>query len=152
MSDLDSLDTLFLAWAVLFEVVLIVHFILRKWAFDAYVMKYGWIVYALAVPAVIISVAILYGGKAWSFWFGGVIYFVWAVYGYVVEYVMHVQWRSPIEWQFLGPYVLLYLATVMFYWWPVALISRPLWYVCAGLFVASTLLNILSHRPARMTG
>lgn len=149
MSDLDSLDTLFLAWGFFFQIVLIVHFILRKWAFDAYLMKYGWIVYALAVPAVVISAAILSGGKAWSFWLGGLIYFAWAAYGYVVEYVMHVQWRSPIAWRYLGPYVLLYLATVMFYWWPVALISRPLWYVYAVLFVVSTLLNVFSHRQTR---
>jgi hypothetical protein len=151
MPDLDSLDTLFLAWAFFFQVVLIVHFILRKWAFDAYVMRYGWIVYALAVPAVVVSAAIYSGGKGWSFWLGGVIYMVWGVYGYVVEYVKHVQWRSPIEWRFLGPYVLLYLATVMFYWWPVALINRPLWYVYAALFVASTVLNIFSHKPAGTT-
>jgi hypothetical protein len=38
---------------------------------------------------------------------------------------------------------------VMFYWWPVAILSRPLWTVYAALFVASTLLNIFSHKPAR---
>jgi hypothetical protein len=149
MTDLDRLDTLFLAWAFFFQVVLIVHFLLRKWAFEAYTIRYGWIVYALAAPSVLISAAILFGGKPWSFWLGGVIYAAWAVFGYVVEYVIHVQWRSPIEWRYFGPYVLLYLATVMFYWWPVAILSRPLWTVYAALFVASTLLNIFSHKPAR---
>ena len=42
-------------------------------------------------------------------------------------------------------YVLLYLATIMFYWWPVGMLSRPLWYVYAGLFTLSTWLNISSH-------
>ncbi len=149
MPALDTLDALFLAWAFFFQLVLIVHFILRKWAFEAYVVKYGWLVYALVVPALIISAVLMSGGKAWAFWLGGVFYLVWAVFGYVVEYVMRVQWRSPVDWRFLGPYVLFYLATVMFYWWPVALISRPLWYVYAALFVISALLNVLSHRPAR---
>ncbi len=45
-----------------------------------------------------------------------------------------------------GPYVFLYLATVMFYWWPLALVSKPLWYVYAFLFMISTILNVTSHR------
>lgn len=70
MSGLDSLDILFLAWGLFFQIVRIVHFILRKRAFEACVMRCGRIVYVLAVPAVAISAAILSGGKAWSFWLG----------------------------------------------------------------------------------
>jgi hypothetical protein len=43
------------------------------------------------------------------------------------------------------PYVLLYLSTVMFYWWPVGLLSRPLWIAFAVLFVIGTVLNVTSH-------
>jgi hypothetical protein len=43
------------------------------------------------------------------------------------------------------PYVFLYLATVMFYWWPLGLLSRPLWIIYAVLFVIATILNITSH-------
>ena len=43
------------------------------------------------------------------------------------------------------PYVFLYLGTVMFYWWPLALLSRPLWFVFAVLFVIGTILNLTSH-------
>jgi hypothetical protein len=45
-----------------------------------------------------------------------------------------------------GPYIVLYLATVMFYWWPLALIYKPLWYAYAILFIVSTILNITSHQ------
>jgi hypothetical protein len=34
----------------------------------------------------------------------------------------------------------------MFYWWPLALISRPLWYIYAVLFIVSTVLNVSSHQ------
>jgi hypothetical protein len=137
---------LFAAWAILFQVVLIVHFALRKWAFDRYIYPYGWIVYALGVPAALISLILLQRGETWSLWLGGFIYVVWAAYGYVVEYVMRIQWRNPIRWPVLGPYVLLYLATVMFYWWPLGLVRRPLWYAYAALFAISTFLNITSHQ------
>lgn len=53
-----------------------------------------------------------------------------------------------IRWPIFGPYVLLYLASVMFYWWPLALVSRPLWYVGAATFLVSTSLNVTSHKRA----
>ena len=71
---------------------------------------------------------------------------MWAVFGYTVEYVKRIRWRNPIRWSVFGPYVFLYLATVMFYWWPLGLISRPLWYVYAVLFIISTTLNVTSHK------
>ena len=38
--------------------------------------------------------------------------------------------------------------TCMFYWFPLALVSKPLWYVYAVLFIVSTLLNVTSHQEA----
>ncbi len=141
----QSLEVVFVAWAFLFQLILIIHFAFRKWNFDL-AMHYGWIVYALSIPAAAISIILLMNGQSWYQWLGGFIYLIWAAYGYWVEYVRQIQWRSPIRWSFLGPYVSLYLATVMFYWWPLALIYKPLWYAYAVLFVASTILNISSHQ------
>jgi hypothetical protein len=42
----------------------------------------------------------------------------------------------------------LYLASVLLYWFPLALVSKPLWYGYAVLFVASTILNVTSHKRA----
>ena len=91
----------------------------------------------------------LQNGKPWSMWLAGLIFLVWAVYGYTVEYGKEIQWRTPIRWSIFLPYVLLYLATVMFYWFPLALIWKPLWYIYAGLFVISTILNVTSHQPTK---
>jgi hypothetical protein len=149
MLGLDKLETLFVAWAFLFQIVLIIHFVLRRWFFDTYIMQYGWIVYALSVPAAALSMLLLLGGKTWSLWLGGFIYLVWALYGYIVEYVRGIQWRNPIRWSIFIPYVFLYLATVMFYWFPLALIWKPLWYVYAVLFIIGTILNITSHKGSK---
>jgi hypothetical protein len=146
MFGLEPLETLYVIWAFAFQALLIAHFALRRWAFDRYIRQYGWIVYAMSVPAVIVSTILLLGGKAWSLWMGGFIHLIWAVYGTVVEYVLGIQWRTPIRWPVFGPYVLLYLATVMFYWWPLGLIGRALWYAYGVLFLISTALNITSHR------
>jgi hypothetical protein len=148
MLGLDSLAFLFVVSAFLFQIVLNIHFALRKWHFDL-AIRVGWIVYALSVPAATVSLLLLLGGKPWSLWLGGFIYLIWATLGYTAEYVKDIQWRNPIRWSIFAPYVFLYLATVMFYWWPLALISRPLWYMYAVLFVISTILNVTSHNEAR---
>jgi hypothetical protein len=145
MSGLENLKFLYVANSFLFQLVLIVHFALRKWRFDT-AIRYGPLAYALSLPAAGVSVALLLGGEAWTLWLAGFIYLLWAVFGYVVEYRLKIEWRSPIRWPIFGPYVFLYLATVMFYWFPLALVSKPLWYVYAVLFVLSTVLNVTSHR------
>ncbi len=145
MIALDSLETLFAAWAFFFQFALILHFAVRRWSFGL-IRQFGWILYGLSAPAVVVSVVLLLGGKPWSLWLGGFLYLVWALFGYVVEYVRGIRWRNPIRWRVFGPYVTLYLATVMFYWWPLGLLRRPLWYAYALLFIASTALNIASHR------
>jgi len=145
MSELDNLDKLFVIWAFFFQIVLIVHFALRRWFFESYTMKIGWIVYALSVPAVVISVVLLLGGKTWSLWLGGFLFLIYAAFGYWIDYVKRIQWRNPLRLSVMFPYVFLYLATVMFYWWPLGLLSRPLWIAFAVLFVIGTILNITSH-------
>ena len=69
----DNLEILFVFTAFLFQIVLIVHFALRKWHFDS-AMRYGWIVYALSIPAAVVSVVLLLGDMTWSLWLGGFIY------------------------------------------------------------------------------
>lgn len=145
MAGLDKLDMLFVVWAFAFQIILIIHFALRKRYFNEYTLKYGWLVYALCIPALVISVILWVGGKSWSFWLGGILFVLFAVYGYRIDYVKKIAWRKPLVLSVMFPYVSLYLSTVMFYWWPLALLSRPLWFVYAGLFVIATILNITSH-------
>ncbi len=148
MSGLDSLETLFVTTAFLFQLVLIAHFALRRWRFAA-AIRYGPSVYALSLAAFAVSLRLLLGGKSWSLWLSGFLYLVWAIFGYTVEYVKKIEWRTPIRWPIFGPYVFMYLATVMFYWFPLALVHKPLWYIYAALFVVSTFLNVTSHHGAK---
>jgi hypothetical protein len=146
MFGLDNLELLFVITSFLFQLILLTHFALRKWRFET-AMRYGPLVYALSIPALVVSIVLLTGGMVWSFWLSGFLYLVWAGFGYTVEYIKGItDWRNPMRWSIMIPYVTLYLATVMFYWWPLADISRPLWFVYAALFVLSTLLNITSHK------
>jgi hypothetical protein len=145
MTRFDNLDVLFIVWAFLFQVVLVIHFAVRKRCLESYTLNFGWVVYALSIPAVVISVVLLLGGKSWSFWLGGFLFLACAAYGYWVDYVRQIPWRKPLRLSIMFPYVFLYLATAMFYWWPLGLLSRPLWFVAAVLFVIGTVLNVASH-------
>jgi len=145
MTKIDNSETIFVICSFIFQIILIMHFLLRKWFFDTYILQYGWIVYALSVPAAVVSLILLLRGKPWSLWLGGFLYLGWAIYGFTIEYIKGAQWRSPIYWLYFGPYLLLYLSTVMFYWWPLAIVKKRLWYIYAALFIISTVLNLISH-------
>ena len=145
MSKLDNLDKLFVYWSFLFQIVLIFHFAFRKWLFESYTPKYGWLVYALCIPGAVISLVLLLGGKSCYFWLGGFLFVIYASYGYWIDYVKQIQWRNPLQLTIAFPYIFLYLSTVMFYWWPLARLSRPLWVAYTFLFIIATILNITSH-------
>ena len=145
MAALDGLDLLFVVWAFFYQFALILHFAVRKLYFESYTLRYGWWVYALCLPGLLVSILLLFGGKPCSFWLGGFLFLVYAVFGYWVDYIKGIQWRSPPRFSVLVPYLSLYLATVMFYWWPLGLLSRTLWIIYGILFVIATVLNIRSH-------
>ncbi len=149
MPKFDSLELLFTCFAFLFQLVLLVHFSLRKWRFDT-AIRLGPVVYALSIIFVLVSFILILGGRQRSFWIGGFIYLAWAIFGYIVEYILKIDWRTPpVNGPVMGPYLILYLAANMFYWFPLALIYKPLWYVYAVLFVINTYLNITSHKVTR---
>ena len=100
---------------------------------------------ALCIPAAVVSIILLRGGKHWFYWIGGFLFVLFSAFGYWIDYVMKIQFRNPFRAEVAIPYVVLYLATVMFYWWPLGNLSRPLWFVFGVLFAIGTILNIASH-------
>ena len=145
MFGLDRLDTLFVIWAFTLQIVLIAHFAVRKRFFESYTVKYGWLVYALCIPSIAVSIILLMGGKSWTYWLGGFLFTVYAAYGYWIDFIKQIPWRNPLRKDIMYPYVTLYLVTIMFYWWPLYPLSLPLWIVYAVLYVIATILNITSH-------
>jgi len=145
MFGLDKLDTTFIVWAFFLQISLVIHFAIRKILFETYTLRYGWWIYALAIPAVIISLFIIRGGKTWSFWLGGFLFLIFAVFGYWIDYHLGINWRNPLRMDIMFPYVILYLSSIMFYWWPLAMLFKPLWYVFGVLFIIGIVFNVTSH-------
>ena len=144
MTTMNRKDRLFVFAAFLIQVVLVIFFALRTWNLTA-ALRLGWIVYALAIPALAVSIYLMRAGRPWFVWLAGFLYGAWAVFGYLVDVARPLEWRSPILWPVFLPYVLLYMSSLMFDWWPLATIRRPLWFVYAVLFLVSTVLNVSSH-------
>ncbi len=141
---MDRYDQLFVLTGFGLQIALCAFFALRKWWF-ASAMRWGWIIYALGIPAIAVGVILLLQNKPWYLWAGGFIFAGWAIFGYVVDIASPVAWRNPIYPRVFIPYILLFLGSQMFYWWPIGILRRPLWFIYAGLFVISTALNISSH-------
>lgn len=149
MVSWDAFDIVFVGSAFFLQVVLIIHFTLRKWRFDT-AIRYGPIVYLMSIPYALFSLLSLTAGRSWTFWLGGFLFLAWAIFGYTVEYIHKIDWRTSLRWAILGPYVVLYLATIMFYWWPLARISKHLLYGYAVLYIISTVLNVISHKRSKV--
>jgi len=142
---MNQYEILFVVFAFLVQIVLIFHFAMRKWYFDI-AIRYGWIVYALSLPAVALSLYLLLNNQPWDYWTAGFLFLAWAAFGYFGEYKLKIEWRSPPRWGIMAPYLLLYFSTVMFYWWPLANIHKPLWNIYLVLFIIASGLNITSHK------
>jgi hypothetical protein len=150
MCDLTVPETIYAVTALAVQAVLCIHFAMRRWR-PTVALRYGWVVYALAVPLAEVSVLMWLAGMGTAYWLGGVVYLAWAILGYIVEYALKIEWRSPIRWPVFVPYVILFLATMMLYWWPLWPLCRPLWAAAAALYVAGTVLNVTSHQAAEGT-
>lgn len=136
---------LFVIWAFTLQLLLVLHFAVRKPFYDSYTLKFGWLVYALALPGFVISIILYRKGMSWSFWLGGLLYLIFSLYGFWVDYLVKIPFRSPFQPGVGVPFVILYLGSMMFYWWPVGFISRSLWFIYGLFFVIGTILNITSH-------
>ncbi len=79
MTQLHPTARIYLAASFIIQTALVVFFALRLWNFP-FAMKVEWIVYTLAVPAVVVSVILIRAGKAWYLAAGGFLYAAWCVF------------------------------------------------------------------------
>jgi hypothetical protein len=140
----DRWERRFIAASLGIQVVLVIFFALRKWHV-AGAMQIGWLVYGLAIPAVALSVLLVKARKPWYLWTAGFLFAVWSAFGVVVDIIHPVAWRSPMLSSIFMPYVVLYIASQMFYWWPLLRVHRVSWCIFAALYSLSTFLNVTSH-------
>jgi hypothetical protein len=136
--------TAFTAFGIASQAVLVCFFSARRWA-PALAVRYGWVAYAFAGLGLPLGAWLILGGQSWRLYAGPLLMASWALFGAAVDLWRPREWRSPVEWSVLVPYVALYFWAQMFLWWPLWDMNRWAWAVFCALFVVSTVLNLRGH-------
>jgi hypothetical protein len=96
----------------------------------------GYGIIALAVPATLALVAFWRARAGWLQWIGPVVYIAFVALMVVVDYIRPVEFRSPVRYSILVPYLLLFFGAILLMGLPMFRMDRRLWLVT----VATTLL------------
>lgn len=134
----------FAAYGLGTQTVLVCFFAARRWS-PRLAQRFGWVAYAFAGLGLPLGIWLLVGGESWRIYVGPILMAAWALFGAVVDLWRPIQWRDPVRWSVLVPYVALYFWAQMFLWWPLWDIQRPAWTIFLVLFAANTLLNLRGH-------
>jgi hypothetical protein len=149
MFSQSAQQTLFVAFAFISQALLIFNFAAYKWKPDIQ-KKWGWIVYAFGWLALPLGLFFMASGGPWYSWLACGLFGAWAIFGYVVDILRPINWRSPIRWQIFAPYLALYISAQFAFWIPLWLIWPGYWMIYAVLYTICTVLNISNHsRPGK---
>jgi hypothetical protein len=108
----------------------------------------GYVMIALAVPSTVALVAFVSARAGWRQWIGPGVFLAFIALMVVVEYVWVVEFRSPMRYDILVPYLLLFFGAILLMGLPMFHMDRRLWLVT----VATTVLLLGSMSAAMYTG
>ena len=89
----------------------------------------GYVMIALAVPATLALVAFGRARVGWRQWVGPVVYLAFVALLVVVDYIWPVEFRSPMRYSILVPYLLLFFGAILLMGLPMFNMDRRLWLV-----------------------
>lgn len=150
MIEPNLLQTLFAAFALILQVMLVLHFAALRW-WPPLQRRWGWLVYAMSLPGLALGVLVWVNGRPWYEWLAFLLLAAWAALGYTVDIWRPINWRIPLRWSIFVPYLTLYLATQLAFWIPLWSIGTGYWISYALLYAVNTTLNIPSHFGPRGT-
>jgi len=89
----------------------------------------GYVMAALAVPAIVALAAFWRARTDWLQWIGPLVYVVFVALMVAVEYIWPVEFRSPARYSILAPYLLLFFGAILLMGLPMFRMDRRLWLV-----------------------
>jgi hypothetical protein len=89
----------------------------------------GYGIVALTVPAAFTIVAFIRTRASWRQWIGPAAFLLFGVFMIAVEYIWLVEFRSPIRYDILVPYLVLFFGSILLMGLPMFRINRRLWLV-----------------------
>lgn len=108
----------------------------------------GYGVIALAVPAALTIVAFVRVRAGWRQWIGPAVFLAFVAFMIVVEDIWQVEFRSPMRYDILVPYLVLFFGSILLMGLPMFRMNRRLWLVT----VATTVLLLGSMGVAMYMG
>jgi len=145
MNNSELVETFYVAFAFLVQALLIFNFTARNWKPEIE-RGYGWIIYALGAPSVILGALMYVNDQPWIFVVPPLLYFIWAIFGYFVDLWRPIAWRNPPRWSIFVPYVGLFAASLILFWVSMWYVGLIYWIAFGVMYAAETILNIYSHR------
>jgi hypothetical protein len=89
----------------------------------------GYVIVALAIPSAVALVAFIRTRACWRYWIGLAAFLVFVVFMVIVEDIWRVEFRSPIRYDILTPYLVLFFGSILLMGLPMFRINRRLWLV-----------------------
>ena len=100
----------------------------------------------VVVPALIALVAFLRARADWRQWIGLAIFLAFLTLMITVEYIWQVEFRSPIRYEILVPYLLLFFGSILLLGLPTFSMDRCLWLVTVATIVLLMSSMVLAMR------
>jgi hypothetical protein len=100
-----------------------------------HILGYGII--ALVIPAALALAAFQRSRAGWRQWIGPAVYVAFVAFMLAVEYIWPVEFRSPMRYSILVPYLLLFFGSILLMGLPMYRMNRRLWLITV---VTTTLL------------
>ena len=98
-----------------------------------HILGYGII--ALAIPAVLVILALLRSRAGWRHWIGAAAFLAFVAFMVLVEDIWQIEFRSPTRPEILVPYLVLFFGSILLMGLPMFRMNRKLWLVTAATSV-----------------
>ena len=145
MSTPNNCEVVFICAAFLYQTLLLFNFIGRNLQPELE-QKYGWILYALSVPAIIAGGVYLLNEQPWYYAAAFFLFALWGGFGYYVDVYRKIEWRNPTRISVMVPYVGLYVGSLFSFWIPLWNLGMTFWWAFTIFYAVNTILNIVGHR------
>jgi len=108
----------------------------------------GHVVIVLAVPSAVALIAFVRTDAGWRHWIGPAVFLAFIALMIVVDYAWPVEFRSPMRYEILVPYLVLFFGSILLMGLPMFRMNRQLWLVT----VATTVLLLSAMGIAMRKG
>ncbi len=87
----------------------------------------GYVMIALAIPSIVALIAFVRAGAGWLHWIGPAVFVIFIALMVVVDYASPVEFRSPMRYEILVPYLVLFFGAILLMGLPMFCLNRQLW-------------------------